>query len=188
MFLLLVSLLAILPVPMGAGMGVCSLLSDGTLCSATALGFVVYMAWRGIRASWHGCRGWLGSVRIHKSSIFVLADLVLMAAACSDASEEIEGTWYWTQTEVYVGYGDDGRISVSYSENLASPIESGTYTFDGETLTVNNGPDSRYCASASVTWTVEFSDDGEEADMTFVEDSCQDAVRSQNMVVTRVSS
>ena len=125
---------------------------------------------------------------MHKSSILLLAVLVLIAAACSDASEEIEGTWYWAQTEVYVEYSDDGQISVSYSEDLASPIESGTYTFDGETLTVNNGADSRYCASASATWTVEFSDDGDEANMTFVEDSCPDAVRSQNMIVTRVSS
>jgi hypothetical protein len=128
---------------------------------------------------------------MYKSFILLLAVLALLAAACSssDASEQIEGTWYWSAPaagiQVYIEYADDGTFSVSPSTDLSNPIESGTYTFDGETLTVTNDPDSMFCADTTVIWTVEFSDDGDEASVTFVEDTCSGAVRGTDGVWLR---
>ena len=127
---------------------------------------------------------------MRKSFILLLAVLALLAAACSsDASEQIEGTWYWSAPEagiqVYIEYADDGTFSVSPSPDLSNPVESGTYTFDGETLTVIDDPDSRFCADTTATWTVEFSDDGDEASVTIVENTCSGSVRGTDGVWLR---
>ena len=127
---------------------------------------------------------------MRRSSFLLLIVLAFVAAACSsDASEQLEGTWYWSQWDVYIEYTDDGQVSVADNSGLENPSEWGEYTFDGETLTVTTAPDSTICGDTSVTWTVEFSDDGDEASYTFVEDSCTKAhVRSQDIVWVRQSS
>ena len=124
---------------------------------------------------------------MYKSFILLLAVLALFAAACSssDASEQIEGTWYWTALTVYMEYADDGTFSVSPSTDFSNPVESGTYTFDGETLTVTNDPDSMFCVGTTATWTVEFSDDGDEASVTIVENTCSGAIRGADGVWLR---
>ena len=125
---------------------------------------------------------------MRKPFILLLAVLALLAAACSsDASEQIEGTWYWSATgiQVYIEYADDGTFSVSPSPDLSNPVESGTYTFDGETLTVIDDPDSRFCPDTTATWTVEFSDDGDEASVTTVENTCSGSPRGTDGVWLR---
>jgi len=71
---------------------------------------------------------------------------------------------------------------------LTHPFELGDYTFDGETLTMNTASDSLNCPDTSVTWTVALSDDGDQADLTFVEDSCVGADRSRDLAWIRQPS
>ena len=126
---------------------------------------------------------------MRKSYLLLLAVLVLVAAACSsDASEQIEGTWLETTYGVYLEIGDDGQFKVSVGEALTHPFELGDYTFDGETLTMNTASESLNCPDTSVTWTVALSDDGDQADLTFVEDSCVGADRSMDLVWIRQPS
>ena len=126
---------------------------------------------------------------MRKSYLPLLAVLVVVAAACSsDASEQIEGTWLDSTNGVYVEIGGDGQVKVADSEAMSDPIEWGDYTFDGETLTMNTASDSSVCPDTSVTWTVAFSADGDQADLTFVEDSCVGSPRSTDLVWIRQSS
>ena len=126
---------------------------------------------------------------MRKSCLLLLAVLVLLSAACSsDASEQIEGTWQDSTYGVYLEVGDDGQYKVSFGELMSHPFEVGDYTFDGETLTMNTASDSSVCPDTSVTWTVAFSDDGDQADLTFVEDSCVGADRSGDWVLIRQPS
>ena len=126
---------------------------------------------------------------MRKSYLLLLAVLVLLAAACSsDASEQIEGTWLESANGVYVEIGDDGQFKVADNEALSDPFEWGDYTFDGETLTMNTASDAVYCPDSSITSTVVFSDDGDQADLTFVEDSCVGSPRSTDLVWIRQSS
>ena len=126
---------------------------------------------------------------MRKSYLLLLAVLVLVAAACSsDASEQIEGTWFESANGVYLELDDDGQFKVADNEALDRPFEWGDYTFDGETLTMNNASDAVYCPDTSVTWTVVFSDDGDQADLTFVEDSCVGSPRSTDLGWIRQSS
>ena len=126
---------------------------------------------------------------MRRSSALLLAVLALLAAACSsDASEQIEGTWQDSFYGVYLELGDDGQFKVGVGEALTHPFEVGDYTFDGETLTMNTASDSQVCPDTSVTWTVVFSDDGDQADLTFVEDSCVGADRSMDLVWIRPAS
>jgi len=126
---------------------------------------------------------------MRKPCLLLLAVLVLLAAACSsDASEQIEGTWLETTYGVYWEIGDDGQFIVAWNEELRHPIELGNYTFDGETLTMNTASDSPNCPDTSVTWTVAFSDEDDQADLTFVEDSCVASERSMDLVWIRQSS
>ncbi len=126
---------------------------------------------------------------MRKSYLLLLAVLVLLSAACSsDASEQIEGTWLDTTYGVYLEVGEDGQFIVAWNEELRSPFEWGDYTFDGETLTMNTASDAVYCPDTSITWTVAFSADGDQADLTFVEDSCVGSPRSRDSVWIRQSS
>jgi len=126
---------------------------------------------------------------MRKSYLPLLAVLVLVAAACSsDASEQIEGTWLVSADGVYLEFGDDGQVKVAVNEALDHPFEVGDYTFDGETLTRNTASDSQFCPDTSATWTVVFSSDGDQADLTFVKDSCVGSARSTDSVWIRQSS
>ena len=126
---------------------------------------------------------------MRKSYLLLLAVLVLLAAACSsDASEQIEGTWLESANGVYVEIGDDGQFKVADNEALSDPFEWGDYTFDGETLTMNTASESLNCPDTSVTWTVAFSDEDDQADLTFVEDSCVGADRSMDLAWIRQPS
>ena len=119
----------------------------------------------------------------------LLAVLALLVVACgSDSSEQIQGTWADSTTGVYLEYDADGEYMVSFDSELREGFEWGSYTFDGESLTQDTAADSEVCPSTSVTWTVVFSDDGDQADLTFVEDSCESVGRAQDLVLDRESS
>ena len=118
---------------------------------------------------------------------FVLVVLALLVVACSSESEQIQGTWLDT-TGVYLEYDADGEYMVASGSDFAEPFEWGSYTFDGETLIQDTASDSPLCEGTSVTWTVVFSNDGDRMDLTFVEDSCVDATRSNDLIMTRQES
>ena len=123
---------------------------------------------------------------MRKPSALLLVVLVALVAACggSDTSEQIEGVWENPANGVYSEFNEDGQYQTAENPEVEGPFEWGDYTFDGETLTMTAAPDS-YCADTSATWTVVFSDDGDEASMTFVEDSCVGSARSQDLVFVR---
>lgn len=92
--------------------------------------------------------------------------------ASSTAADQIHGTWHWEEQGVYEGMAEDGTWVVSLNADLAGdPYGWGTYTFDGETFVMTSAADS-YCQGGVASWTVEFSDNGQESRQTFVEDSC----------------
>ena len=124
---------------------------------------------------------------MRKPATLLLMLLVALAAACggSDTSEEIEGVWNETTTGVYLEYDEDGQYQVDWTAGFGSSFEWGTYTFDGETLTQSTASESPVCPGTAATWTVVFSDGGDRADWTFVEDSCVAADRSQDLVMIR---
>jgi hypothetical protein len=126
---------------------------------------------------------------MRKSCLLLLAVLVLVAAACSssDASEQIEGTWH-NSLGVWLQFDEGDQFMVAQNSDLEGPFETGTYTFDGETLTMVHSSSQFYCPDTELTFTVVFSADGDEADFTFVEDSCPDALRSVDQTLIRQSS
>ena len=123
--------------------------------------------------------------------VTVLAVLFLVAGCTSDddAADEIHGAWLWERYSVYEEFAEDGTWGVWSSASAVGnpwPYDWGTYTFDGETLVYTNAEGS-FCDGAVATFTVEFSDNGQEARETFVEDSCTTSgvVRAQNKVLVR---
>ena len=123
---------------------------------------------------------------MRKPATLLLVVLVALVAACggSDTSEQIGGVWS-SADGAYVEYEEDGQYQVAENPEVEGPFEWGDYTFDGETLTNNAASDSESCPNTSVTWTVAFSDEGDQADLTFVEDSCVGNGRSQDLVFVR---
>lgn len=126
---------------------------------------------------------------MRRLTIPVLVVLGFCLAACggSDEADQIHGVWEISVFPVYESFDDGGEFVVALSPDLAEPFEWGMYTFDGEFLTLTNADDSDLCPGTSITWTVEFSDDGDEASRTFVEDSCAMTDRGQDLIMIRES-
>ena len=120
-------------------------------------------------------------------SIRTLFRLLVPACGSSDTGEQIEGVWRDT-LGVYLEYDGNGQYTAADNAEVEEPFEWGDYTFDGETLTQSTASDSRVCPGTSVTWTVVSTDDGDQADLTFVEDSCVPATRAQDLVLIRQSA
>ena len=123
-------------------------------------------------------------------SLVMLLAIVFVVAGCSsddDAADQIHGTWRVGEQSIYTELAEDGTWGVWTNADLAGDAyDWGTYTFDGETLVFSNAEGS-YCDGAVAIWTVEFSDNGQEARQTFVEDSCTapGVTRGQDMVLVR---
>lgn len=109
-----------------------------------------------------------------------------------DPAEQLYGTWLWERYGAYENYSEDGTWRMKFDPNFVDgaldSVDWGTYTFDGETLTMHNAEGS-YCPGATIVSTVEFSEDGQELRGTFVEDSCTvpGVVRGQDRVLARQS-
>jgi len=126
---------------------------------------------------------------MRKSLAVLLLVLVSSVAACSDdPSGQIEGTWQHSAANVWLQFDEGDQFMVAQNSDLDAPFETGTYAFDGEMLTMVNSSSSSSCPDTDVTFTVVFSADGDEADLTFVEDSCPDAQRSVDQTLIRQSS
>jgi hypothetical protein len=126
---------------------------------------------------------------MRKSFAVLLLVLVSSVAACSsDSGEQIQGIWSVPDLGVWLQFDEGDQFRVAQNSDVEAPVETGTYTFDGETLTRVNSSSSSACPDTEVTFTVVFSADGDEADLTFVEDSCPDAHRSIDQTLIRQSS
>ena len=127
---------------------------------------------------------------MRKFSVLLVVVLAVLAAACSssDASEQMEGVWEDTTNNVYLEFDENGQYQGGLNLEAGIPFEWRDYTFDGETLTQSAASESLVCSGTSITWTVVLSDDGDQADLTFVEDSCVPANRAQDLVLIRQPS
>jgi hypothetical protein len=123
--------------------------------------------------------------------LFLLAILcagILILSSCQQEHSEEQLIGIWSNTYTYFMYGEDGSFSTAYSvEGLESaPTDWGTYTFDGELVTMY--PDEMgYCRGQTISFEVSFSAEGEVL-YTAIEYSCPGAV--DNMIAvpwTRVS-
>ena len=109
-----------------------------------------------------------------------------------DAAEPLYGIWHWEEMGAYENFREDGtwgmKFDPNFVEGVLDDLDWGTYTFDGETLTMNNAEGS-YCSGATIVSTVEFSEDGQEAYRTFVSDTCTapGVVRGQDNVLVKQS-
>jgi hypothetical protein len=118
----------------------------------------------------------------------VICGSILILSSCQKEQPEEELIGIWSNTYSFFKYGEDGSFSTAYSvEELESaPTDWGTYTFDGDLVTMY--PDEMgYCKGKTISFEVAFSAEGEVL-YTAVEDSCPGAVN--NMIVvpwTRVS-
>ena len=129
----------------------------------------------------------------------VLAAFVVLAVAAAGIwwsairdggtdTDQIHGTWLWEEYGAYENLAEDGTWGVWFDAGLqGDPSDWGTYTFDGDRLTYYNAEGS-YCSGAVAAWTVEFSEDGQQATQTFIEDSCTapGLVRNQDRVIVRL--
>jgi hypothetical protein len=119
--------------------------------------------------------------------VLVMLGLFLTACGSSDATDQIHGTWFWESQGAYEEVAEDGTWGVWFTADLVGdPHDWGTYTFDDETL-VYSSAEGSFCSGQVVSWTVEFSDDGQESTQTFVEDSCTTSgvTRGQDRVIVR---
>ena len=109
-----------------------------------------------------------------------------------DAAEPLFGTWLVEGFGAYENFRADGtwqmKLDPNFVEGVLDSVDWGTYTFDGETLTMHNAEGS-YCSGATIVSTVEFSADGQQAYRTFVSDSCTVAgvLRGQDNVIVKQS-
>jgi hypothetical protein len=74
----------------------------------------------------------------------VLVVLVLSSAGCGDAdsadSDAIHGTWVTELEGKYQTFNEDGSWTAKSNPDISTPTDKGTYTYDGETLTVISDP------------------------------------------------
>jgi hypothetical protein len=96
--------------------------------------------------------------------------LWLTACSSSDATDEIHGTWYLADSDVYLRLDADGEWGGR--EGLeGSEFDWGTYTFEDGVLTLSNAEGS-YCSGATGVWNVSFEENGDELHLDFVSDTC----------------
>ena len=100
--------------------------------------------------------------------------------------ERIFGIWRTTRG-YYREFRTDGTWSVGYTLELArnNPFCSGTYTFDGGTLTYSTTTECEGCDSMVGIYEVTFSDDGTEQFRNLVDDPCDGRVRNDTPKLTR---
>ena len=99
----------------------------------------------------------------------------------SDPAELLQGAWQ----DVTPGHGvyltfEEGDWSLFLSSSLEGRLAWGTYTLDGDEITMVDCPSCSECGGAIAVWIMEFSESGDEADFTFVKDSCTASARGED--------
>jgi hypothetical protein len=111
--------------------------------------------------------------------VAVLVALGLAAAACDDADsgdpEAIHGTWITGLEGQYLTFNENGSWTAQAVLDVEAFRDAGTFTFDGEILTVNSDPDYS-CAtyadgSEQGSYEVDVADE-DTLDPTVIDDPC----------------
>jgi hypothetical protein len=126
----------------------------------------------------------------------VLLMLFLVAGCSSDdgdlsTAEQLYGTWHDVTPSLngyYLIFDEEGIVDTYFTSDVdGSPFQWGTYTLDGDILTMTDALDAPYCEGAVSVWTVAFSPDGDESYFTFVSDECSSSARGVDWTLARQS-
>lgn len=106
--------------------------------------------------------------------VAVALALATLSLACSadsnDAAEGLYGDWT-TQAAITVAFQPDGSWSAS-GAGAQEPFDTGTFAFEGSTLTVDTDESSLDCAGGDTgTYEVTFADD-DTIEMELISDDC----------------
>jgi hypothetical protein len=109
------------------------------------------------------------------------AMLVLATSACSSSdSEDLYGIWLTPDNSNLLSFNEDDTWTFSHQADPERIRGFGTFTFDGELLTLSTDPASKNCspnagagltADATGTYEVAFTAEGD-LELTDVEDPC----------------
>jgi hypothetical protein len=134
--------------------------------------------------------------------VTVLAVLLLVAGCSTDneparsdgdlsTAEQLNGTWHDVPPSLfgyYFTFDEEGIVDTYFTSNIdGSPDQWGTYTLNGDTLTMIDAPDAPFCRGAVSVWTVAFSPNGDKTHFTFASDSCAGTPRGTDWTLVRQS-
>jgi hypothetical protein len=135
---------------------------------------------------------------LFRRGVYLIAGamLVLAASACSSSdSEDLYGVWITPGEGLHMSFNEDGSYAVVHPEDPDRPAAFGTFTFDGELLTLSTDPASKNCspnsgtgiaADATGTYEVAFTAEGD-LEVNDVEDPCVLARRDMRGTLVRYS-
>ena len=107
-------------------------------------------------------------------------------------TEQLYGTWQDVTPSLfgyYLVFDEEGVVDTYFSSNIdGSPNQWGTYSLNGDILTMTDSEDAPYCRGAVSVWTVSFSSNGDEAYFTFASDECRETLRGRDWTLVRQSS
>ena len=108
--------------------------------------------------------------------------IVLMGilAGCGNSNfDQTVGMWVDEESVFYLVFNEDGTYGVGRSPRLASgtdvvspELEWGTWSYEGNLLSMAPDPDSEFCRRLIGTYEMEIIDDGQRMLATLVEDEC----------------
>ena len=114
--------------------------------------------------------------------------LVLSATGCGDAdsddSDVIYGTWVTEAEGKYQTFNEDGSWTAKTDPDASASRDEGTFTFDGETLTVISDPGQGCGGGEQGSYEVEVVDE-DTLNLTVIDDSCTPRVADIASGMTR---
>jgi hypothetical protein len=128
-------------------------------------------------------RGWtMRGISFQRGAYLIAgAMLVLATSACSSSdSEDLYGVWLTPDNSNLLSFNEDDTWTFTHQEDPENIRGFGTFTFDGELLTLSTDPASLNCspnageglaADAVGIYEVAFTDEGD-LELTDVDDPC----------------
>ena len=97
----------------------------------------------------------------------------------SSLSDSMVGHWVTDLHGIHIVFLDDGSYGKGHSPAQASPkdvsfaeLEWGTWSTDGNILTITPDTTSAYCGKIVATYEIEVLDDGNRLEVTVLDDDC----------------
>jgi hypothetical protein len=123
----------------------------------------------------------------------LIVALLLLGGCGSDESEpslseSLTDTTWVSESDKIKEYRDDGTYGVSTSEFddvSEANREWGTWSLDGNMLTVSPDTESPFCAEVTATYLVELVDDGNRLDVSVQDDPCEPRREDFSLGLTR---